>query len=80
LLFTLPESLSPFFDKPRLLTQAGHLGFSCERFGLSRQCLLVKLLLLLLQPAVFGPKAGQVILAPGTVALLAALVPGRNNA
>jgi hypothetical protein len=80
LLFTLPERLSPLFDKPRLLTQAGHLGFGSERFGLGRQRLLVKLLLLLLQPAVFGPRASQVILAPGSVALLAALVPGRNNA
>jgi hypothetical protein len=42
--------------------------------------LLVKFFLLLLQPAVFGPRAGQVALAPRSVALLAALVPGRDNA
>jgi hypothetical protein len=42
--------------------------------------LLVEFFLLLLQPAVFGPRAGQVALAPGSVALLAALVPGRDNA
>jgi hypothetical protein len=79
LFFTLLERLSPFFDEPRLLTQAGHLRFGSERFGLSRQRLLVEFLLLLLQPAVFGLGAGQVILAPGSVALLTALVPGRNN-
>jgi hypothetical protein len=42
--------------------------------------LLVKFLLLLLQPAVFGPGAGQVALAPKSVALLATLVPRRDNA
>jgi hypothetical protein len=42
--------------------------------------LLVKLLLLFLQTAVFGLGAGQVALTPGAVALLAALVPGRDNA
>jgi hypothetical protein len=80
LLLALPKRLPPLFDKSRLLTQAGHLGFSSERFGLGRQRLLVEFLLLLLQPAVFGPGAGQVALAPRSVALLAALVPGRNNA
>jgi hypothetical protein len=80
LFFTLSKRLSPFFDEPRLLTQADHLYFDSERFGLSRQRLLVKFLLLLLQPAVFGLGAGQVILAPRSVALLTALVPGRNNA
>jgi hypothetical protein len=58
LLFALPERLPPLFDKSRLLTQAGYLGLSSERFGLSRQRLLVKFLLLLLQPAVFGLEAG----------------------
>jgi hypothetical protein len=42
--------------------------------------LLVKLLLLFLQTAVFGLRAGQIALTPKAIALLAALVPGRDNA
>jgi hypothetical protein len=41
--------------------------------------LLADLLLLFLQTAVFGLRAGQVALAPGAVALLAALVPRRDD-
>jgi hypothetical protein len=80
LLFALLERLSPLLQEPGLLTQAGHLYFGREGFGLGRERLSTNFLLLLLQPVVFGLRAGQVILTPGPVALFAAFIPGRDDA
>jgi hypothetical protein len=73
LLFSLPESFSLLLKLSLLLTKTRGLYFRFE-------ALLAELLLLTLETVVLGPETGQVAPPVKTIALFAALVPGRQHA